>query len=91
MKSLPTNIYRVKGMVKTQDVPTPLIVNYSFGNVSFEELAVYEGESLLVFIGEKIDENVKALSEQFPFLSIAAAKHDHTHDHDTCSVDHVQA
>lgn len=82
LKSLPTNIYRVKGMVKTQDVPTPLIVNYSFGNVSFEELAVYEGESLLVFIGEKIDEDVKALSEQFRFLDVVHDHHAHDHSHD---------
>jgi len=38
INSLPTNIYRLKGMIKTEDVPTPLIVNYSFGNVSFEEV-----------------------------------------------------
>ncbi|MCH9813633.1 MAG: GTP-binding protein [Epsilonproteobacteria bacterium] len=77
LTSLPENIYRVKGMVKTEDVPTPLIVNYSFGNVSFEELGDYEGESILVFIGDDIDTGIATLSDKFSFLNIP--KHSHTH------------
>ncbi|HHH19201.1 MAG TPA: hypothetical protein ENK86_01635 [Campylobacterales bacterium] len=68
LKSLPENIYRVKGMVKVNDVPTPLIVNYSFGNVSFEELRDYDGESLLVFIGENIDERLKQVEFENAWL-----------------------
>ncbi|HHH19062.1 MAG TPA: GTP-binding protein [Campylobacterales bacterium] len=81
LKSLPENIYRVKGMVKVNDVPTPLIVNYSFGNVSFEELRDYDGESLLVFIGENIDERLKQLVGKFDYLNMVEHSHDHDHDH----------
>lgn len=77
---LPDNIYRVKGMVRTTDVPTPLIVNYSFGNVSFEELHDYEGESILVFIGEGLDEEIELLSK-FEYLNILKNTHNHEHHH----------
>jgi G3E family GTPase len=70
LNALPQNIYRVKGMVKTNDVPTPLVVNHSFGNTSFEEVADYEGESVLVFIGDNINEDVAELSGQFDFLNM---------------------
>jgi G3E family GTPase len=82
LQSLPKNIYRVKGMVKVEDVPTYLIVNYSFGNVSFDELHGYEGDSALVFIGEEIDLALNALAEKLPFLSIQEEQHNHEHDHD---------
>ncbi|MEA2048905.1 MAG: GTP-binding protein [Campylobacterota bacterium] len=80
LNSLPKNIYRVKGMVKTVDVPTPLIVNYSFGNVSFEELADYEETSMLIFIGDTIDEDMHRLAHHFDFLTLL--EHNHTDDHD---------
>lgn len=79
LNSLPANIYRVKGMVKVSDVPTPLIVNYSFGNVSFEELADYDGKSSLVFIGDNIDEDLQNLEKQFYFLDVLK-KHTHSHN-----------
>lgn len=82
LKSLPNNIYRVKGMVKVTDVPTYLIVNYAFGNVSFDELQGYEGDSALVFIGEEIESDLALLSEKLPFISIQEEKHEHDHDHD---------
>jgi len=82
LKALPQNIYRVKGMVKVNDVPTPLIVNYSFGNVSFEELRDYNQESMLVFIGDGIDDDLSVLSEKFSFLKIVKHHHDkHDHNH----------
>lgn len=81
LKSLPDNVYRVKGMIKVEDVPTPLIVNYAFGNVSFEELADYDGESALVFIGEDIDSNLELLASKFDYLTIVQEKHDHDHEH----------
>ena len=81
INSLPTNIYRLKGMVKTEDVPTPLIVNYSFGNVSFEEVPDYEGESVLVFIGEDIHDDLALLTEKFSFLRVIEHNHHHHHDH----------
>lgn len=86
LKELPTNIYRVKGMVKVDDVPTPLIVNYSFGNVSFDELHDYDGDSILVFIGDGID--VDALSEKFEFLDTKEDHHHHHHDHNHQHHDH---
>lgn len=89
LKSLPKNIYRVKGMVKTVDVPTPLIVNYSFGNVSFEELVDYEETSILVFIGDNIDEDIHTLSHHFEFLTLLEHTHDHDHDHDHHHHDHT--
>lgn len=81
LNSLPKNIYRLKGMVKTDDVPTPLIVNYSFGNVSFEEIPEYKDESVLVFIGEDIGEDMKKLTANFPFLELMEHQHDHDHSH----------
>jgi len=81
LKSLPGNIYRLKGMVKTEDVSNPLIVNYSFGNVSFEELHDYGGESLLVFIGEDIKDDLTLLTEKFAFLKSIEHTHDHHHDY----------
>jgi len=83
LNALPKNIYRVKGMIKVEDVPTALIVNYAFGNVSFEELNDYEGESALVFIGEDIDNDLTLLTTQFDYLTIAKEAHDHDdHDHE---------
>ena len=93
LQSLPANIYRLKGMVKTKDVPTPLVVNYSFGNVSFEVLHDYDGESILVFIGENIDDDLKELTETFSFLKVLEHSHDHDHhhhyDHDHTHEDHT--
>lgn len=83
LKALPINIYRVKGMVKLNDVAEPLIVNYSFGNASFDELHDYDGDSLLVFIGDKIDEDVDTLFENFTFLDVKDEHHhEHHHEHD---------
>ena len=70
LKNLPKSIYRVKGVVKTKDVPNPIVVNYSFGNVSFEELDEYNQKSILIFIGESIDNDVDLLCEKFDFLNI---------------------
>lgn len=79
LKALPENIYRVKGMVKTTDVPTPLIVNYAFGNVSFEPLNDYEQDSILVFIGDGITDNLDEVLHQFPFLTLLTHSHAHAH------------
>ncbi|CAA6804791.1 MAG: Putative metal chaperone, involved in Zn homeostasis, GTPase of COG0523 family [uncultured Sulfurovum sp.] len=81
IKSLPENIYRLKGIVKTEDVPTPLVVNYSFGNVSFEELQDYDEESVLVFIGEDIESDIKTLKNTFSFLKFIGHAHSHEHHH----------
>ena len=56
LSNLPDNIYRVKGIVKFEDIPNPLIVNYSFGDLSFEELPDYKGKSFLVFIGSNLEQ-----------------------------------
>jgi len=70
IKALPKNIYRVKGVVRTKDVPNPVLINYSFGNVTFEELPDYTEKSILIFIGEDIAGDVTRLSEEFDFLHI---------------------
>ncbi|CAA6807651.1 MAG: Putative metal chaperone, involved in Zn homeostasis, GTPase of COG0523 family [uncultured Sulfurovum sp.] len=89
LKALPKNIYRVKGMVKVEDVPTPLIVNYAFGNVSFEELSDYTGESALVFIGEDTHRDLELLSSKFDYLTIIQETHEHEdHDHEHHHHDH---
>ncbi|MBL4730027.1 MAG: GTP-binding protein [Sulfurimonas sp.] len=69
LKSLPKNIYRVKGVVKVSDVDNALFINYAFGDLNFEELQDYNEKSLLIFIGENIEEDVKALCEKFDVLS----------------------
>ncbi len=55
LSQLPDNIYRVKGIVKFKDIPNPLIINYSFGDLSFEEIPDYNGKSFLVFIGSNLE------------------------------------
>ncbi|MBN2815429.1 MAG: GTP-binding protein [Campylobacterales bacterium] len=85
LNTLPKNIYRVKGMVKVKDVPTPLIVNYSFGNVSYDELLEYDNDSILVFIGEDIDKGITELQQRFSFCHFpesAHSPHEHTHEHE---------
>ena len=70
LKSLPKSIYRAKGVVKMTDVPEPLFINYAFGDVSYEELDMYKEQSILIFIGEKIDEDVNTLIKRFDFLNM---------------------
>lgn len=70
LEQLPKNIYRVKGVVKVKDVPNAIFINYSFGDVSFEELENYNGKSLLIFIGENIDKDVTRLCDAFDSLNI---------------------
>ena len=85
LNDLPKNIYRVKGIIRTEDVPAPLIVNYAFGHVSFEEFTDSSIDSILVFIGEDIDNEVKTISNKYDFLtiqhSICTADHHHNHEH----------
>ena len=70
LKNIPESIYRVKGIVKVKDVPNAIFVNYSFGDASFEELLDYKEKSLLIFIGENVDEEVNALSKKFDILNV---------------------
>lgn len=70
LKSLPKSIYRAKGVVKTNDVPNPILVNYSFGNVTYEDLDEYKEQSILIFIGESIDQDVTELCGQFDYLNL---------------------
>jgi len=70
LKNIPKSIYRVKGVVKVKDVPNPIVINYSFGNVSFEELEEYKEPSIMIFIGESIDKDVNSLCEKYDFLNI---------------------
>ena len=70
LKNIPKSIYRVKGVVKVKDVPNPIVINYSFGNVSFEELETYTEPSIMIFIGEAIDKDVNLLCDKFDFLNI---------------------
>lgn len=70
LESLPKSIYRVKGVVKTTDIANPLVINYSFGNVSYEELDTYDKPSIMILIGESIDEDVNLLENKFDFLNL---------------------
>lgn len=70
LNSLPKNIYRLKGVVKTTDIPQPIFINYSFGDVSYEELNDYNEKSILIFIGEAIEDDVNLLIEKFDFLYV---------------------
>ncbi|MDP3301075.1 MAG: GTP-binding protein [Sulfuricurvum sp.] len=74
LNSLPKSIYRVKGVVKTTDVPNPIVINYSFGDVSFEELDSYTQPSIMIFIGENIDKDVNDLVAQFDYLNLPLFK-----------------
>lgn len=68
LSALPKSIYRAKGIIKVTDVPNPIFINYSFGDASYEELPDYKEKSILIFIGESINTQLKQLSKQFPFL-----------------------
>ena len=70
LSSLPKNIYRLKGVVKVADVPKPLFINYAFGDASYEELDNYAESSILIFIGESIDDEVAELCKKFLFLNL---------------------
>ncbi len=70
LKNIPKSIYRVKGVVKVKDVPTPLVINYAFGNISFDELEVYDEPSIMIFIGESIDNDVTKLCDAYDFLNM---------------------
>ena len=70
LDKLPKNIYRVKGVVRVKDVPNAIFINYSFGDVSFEELVDYDGKSLLIFIGENIENDVENLCAMSDTLSL---------------------
>jgi len=70
LNSLPKSIYRAKGVVKTTDVENPIFINYSFGDASYEELSDYEEKSILIFIGESIEQDVDILSDKFAFLTV---------------------
>ncbi|CAA6816047.1 MAG: Putative metal chaperone, involved in Zn homeostasis, GTPase of COG0523 family [uncultured Sulfurovum sp.] len=70
LMNVPESIYRVKGVVKVKDVPNAIFVNYSFGDVSFEELVDYEDKSLLIFIGENVENEVRVLSSRYNILNV---------------------
>ncbi len=74
LKTLPKSIYRVKGVVRVKDVPNPIVINYSFGNVSFEELDSYAERSIMIFIGESIDNDVNLINDRFDFLNVPKFK-----------------
>jgi G3E family GTPase len=70
LNNIPDNIYRVKGVIKTNDVSNAIFVNYSFGDVVFDEVNDYKEDSVLILIGEDIDKSVEILLEQFDILHI---------------------
>ncbi len=61
-------------MVKVTDVANPIVINYSFGNVSFEELDEYAHPSIMIFIGESILDDVETLCEQYSYINIPKFK-----------------
>lgn len=54
LASLPSNVYRAKGIIKTTDIDDALIVNYVFGDISFAELKDYSDSSILILIGSSL-------------------------------------
>ncbi len=74
LNNIPKSIYRVKGVVKVNDVPNPLVVNYSFGNISFDEIESFDQPSILIFIGENIDADVHELNKSYDYLSVPQFK-----------------
>lgn len=68
LNALPKNIYRVKGIVKTNDVPNPIVINYAFGDATFEELDSYTQPSIMIFIGDNIENDINPLIEKFNFF-----------------------
>jgi len=69
LNNIPKSIYRVKGVLKVTDVANPIVINYSFGNVSFEELNEYAQSSIMIFIGESILDDVDTLCQQYSYLN----------------------
>jgi len=74
LNNIPKSIYRVKGVVKVKDVPNPIVLNYSFGNISFEELEEYPQPSIMIFIGQSIDKDVAELCAQYEYLNMPQFK-----------------
>ncbi len=74
LSALPKSIYRVKGVVKVKDVANPIVINYSFGNVSFEELEEHNEPSIMIFIGESILDDVDAICNQFAYINVPKFK-----------------
>ncbi|MFP4485576.1 MAG: CobW family GTP-binding protein [Campylobacterales bacterium] len=70
LKALPKSIFRVKGVVKLEDIPQPLIINYAFGDISYEELAEYDKPSILICIGFNIEDDVSNMCKNFSFLKM---------------------
>jgi hypothetical protein len=58
-------------VVKVSDLPNALFINYSFGDVTFEELIDHKGSSLLIFIGESVESEVKKLEGKFDILTLS--------------------
>ena len=68
--TLPSNIYRAKGIVKLSDIEDTMIANSSFGDVHYDK---YNGEiksSFLVLIGMDIDKTIAALEDNFDFVMV---------------------
>ncbi len=74
LNNIPKSIYRIKGVVKVRDVENPIVINYSFGNVSFEELDEYKHPSIMIFIGESILDDVEALCNKYSYINIPKFK-----------------
>lgn len=70
LKNIPKNIYRVKGVVKTNDIDNAIFINYSFGDVTFDEILDYQEESILIFIGDSIEDGISNLIKEYNIFNI---------------------
>lgn len=70
LSSLPKNIYRVKGVVMLNEHPKPMFFNYAFGAFTAKELKDYDGESILIFIGENVQRSMLLLEKMFDALVV---------------------
>lgn len=70
LRSLPKDVYRAKGIVKMEDFEKPQLINYAFGTITREDLEVYEGESIIVFIGKSIEQKINSLAKMVDCLVV---------------------
>ena len=70
LSTLSKNVYRVKGILVLSDAEKPQLINYAFGCVTNEALEKYDGESVLVFIGESIEQEIHMLGKTVDCLMV---------------------
>jgi len=68
LQGIPKQVIRIKGIVKLLDIENALVVNNSFGNITYEEIENYSESSMLIFIGTDVASVINQLIQQYDFL-----------------------